>query len=62
MAKILIVDGGVPFHGVGGTLNTGSAGKVQNVIMTVTSDNFGNCIVGDGNVTPSGCYYWNGQE
>lgn len=48
--------------GVGGTLNTGSAGKVQNVIMTVTSDNFGNCIVGDGNVTPSGCYYWNGQE
>lgn len=48
--------------GVGGTLNTGSAGNVQNVIMTVTSDNFGNCIVGDGNVTPSGCYYWNGQE
>lgn len=62
IAGISVAGSTISDCGVGGTLNTGSAGKVQNVIMTVTSDNFGGCIVGDGNVVPSGCYYWNGQE
>ena len=32
MAKILIVDGGVPFHGVGGTLNHSYAELAQKTL------------------------------
>lgn len=62
IAGITVASSTISDCGVGGTLNTGSSGKVQNTILTVTSDNFGSSIVGDGNVVPSGCYYWNGQE
>lgn len=35
MAKILIVDGGVPFHGVGGTLNHSYAELAQKTLTAM---------------------------
>ena len=35
MAKILIVDGGVPFHGVGGTLNHSYAELAQKTLSAM---------------------------
>ncbi|MBP3481909.1 MAG: BACON domain-containing protein [Alistipes sp.] len=48
--------------GLGGSFHTGGGGNAANLILTVNSDNFGTCIIGDGNASTSGCYYWNGQE
>jgi putative NADPH-quinone reductase len=38
MAKILIVDGGVPFHGVGGTLNHSYAELAQKTLTAMGHD------------------------
>lgn len=38
MARILIVDGGVPFHGVGGTLNHSYAELAQKVLASMGHD------------------------
>lgn len=48
--------------GLGGSLNTGSSGNASTLIMTVNSENYETCIVGDGHAVTGGCYYWNGQE